>query len=79
MAEKHLKKWSMSLSIREMQSKKRWDSTLHQSEWLRSKTHVNADAGKDVEKEEYSSIALGIVSLSNHSESQFGDFSENWT
>jgi hypothetical protein len=27
-------------------------STSHQSEWLRSKTQVTADAGEDVEKEE---------------------------
>jgi hypothetical protein len=31
--------------------------TSQQSEWLRSKTHVTADAGKDVEKEKHSSIA----------------------
>ena len=38
-------------------------STSHQSEWLRSKTQVRADAGKDVEKEEHSSIDGGIASL----------------
>jgi hypothetical protein len=36
---------------------------LHQSEWLRSKIQVTADAGEDVEKEEHSSIAGGIASL----------------
>jgi hypothetical protein len=35
---------------------------LNQSEWLRSKTQVTADAGKDVEKEEHSSIAGGMAS-----------------
>jgi hypothetical protein len=35
-------------------------STSHQSEWLRSKTQVTADADEDVEKEKHSSIAGGI-------------------
>jgi hypothetical protein len=40
---------------------------------------VTADAGKDVEKEEYSSIAGGIASLYNHAGNQSGGSSENWT
>jgi hypothetical protein len=51
----------------------------NQSEWLRSKTQVTADAGKDVEKEEHFSIAGWIASWYNHSGNQFGGFSENWT
>ena len=56
-----------------------WDSTLHQSEWLRSKIQLTADAGEDVEKEEHSSIVGGIASLYNHSGNQSGGSSENWT
>jgi hypothetical protein len=40
---------------------------------------VTADAGKDVEKEEHFSIAGGIATLYNHSGSQSGGSSENWT
>jgi hypothetical protein len=44
------------------------------------KTQVTADVGKDVEKEEHSSIAGRIASCYNHSRNQFGgDSSENWT
>jgi hypothetical protein len=55
------------------------DSTSHQSECLRSKIQVTADAGEDVEKEEHSSIAGGIASWYNHFGNQFGGSSENWT
>jgi hypothetical protein len=58
---------------------KKIDSTSHQSEWLRSKIQVTADAGKDVEKEEHSSIVGGIASLYNHSGNQSGGSPENWT
>jgi hypothetical protein len=50
--------------------------TSHQSEWLRSKSQVTADAGEDVEKEEHSSIAGGIASWYNHSGNQVGGSSE---
>jgi hypothetical protein len=38
---------------------------------------VTANAGKDVEKEEHSSIAVGIASWYNHSGNQFVSSSEN--
>jgi hypothetical protein len=40
---------------------------------------VTADAGKDVEKEEHSSIAGGIASWFDHSGNQSGRSSENRT
>ena len=39
----------------------------------------HSDAGKDAEKEEYSSIAGEIASWYNHSGNHFGGSSENWT
>jgi hypothetical protein len=44
-----------------------------------SKHFLTADAGKDVEKEEHSSIVGGIASWYNHSGNQSGGSSENWT
>ena len=55
-----------------------WDSTLHQSEWLRSVIQATAHADEDVEKGEYFSIAGGIANLYNYSVNQSGSFSENW-
>jgi hypothetical protein len=56
-----------------------WDSISHQSEWLRSKAQVTADADKDAEKEEYSSIADRITSWYNYSGNLSVCSSENWT
>jgi hypothetical protein len=53
--------------------------TSLRSKWLRSKIQVIADAGDYVEKEEHSSIVGGIASWYNHSGSQSGGSSENWT
>jgi hypothetical protein len=39
---------------------------------------MTADAGKDVEKEEHSYIAVGIARWYNHSGNQSGSSSENW-
>jgi hypothetical protein len=54
------------------------DSTLYQSEWLRSKLQVTTHVGEDVEEEEHSSIAGGIANRYNHSGNQSGGSTENW-
>jgi hypothetical protein len=78
MTEEQLKNISTSLIIREIQIKTilRFHLTLVRRGKI--KIHVTADAGKDVEKEEHSSIAGGIASWYNHSGNQFGSSSENW-
>ena len=78
MAKIPLKKGSKSLVIREMQIKGLWDSTLYQSDWLRSKTQVIAYAGEDEEKDKHASIDGGIANWYNHSGSQFGASTGNW-
>ena len=74
----HLKKCSKFLVIWDCKSKQPWDSTLNQTECLRTRAHVTAHAGEYVEPEEHSLTAGGIAGWYNHYGKQSGYSSENW-
>ena len=65
MAEKHLQKCSKSVVITEMQIKMTPRFNLYQSEWLRSNPRVTTHVGEDVEKEDHSSLLVGLQTGTN--------------
>ena len=77
MAEKHPQMFNI-LSLQRNANQNNPKVLPHTSQWIRSKTQVTADIGKDVEKEEHSIIASGISSLYIYFGNQSGRSSENW-
>ena len=70
MAKKNLKKWSISLVIREIQIKTTLRFHLPPFKRLKSKTQVTADACENVEKEEHSTIVDRIENWYSYAEKQ---------
>ena len=78
MTEKHPKKCSTPLVIREMQIKTTLRFHLTPVRMAKIKNSGTAGVGKDVEKEEHTSTAGGVANWYNHSGNQSGGSSENW-
>jgi len=78
MAEKHLKKCSKSVVIREMQIKMTLRFHLPPIRMSKMKTQVTAHGGEDVKNGEDCSVTGGTANWYNHSGNQSGGSSENW-
>ena len=59
-------------------SKPHWDTTSHQSEWLKLTSQEMTDAGEDSEKGEPSYSVGGNASWCSHSGKQHGGSSKSW-
>jgi hypothetical protein len=78
MSEKHLKKYSTFLVIREMQIEMALRLHLTPIRIAKIKNSRTAHAGNSVEQAEHASIAGGSTNLYKHFGNQFVSFSENW-
>ena len=78
MANKHMKRCSTSLIIREMQIKTAMRYITRQSGWLLSKRLQAINAGEGVEKREPSYTVGGNANQYSHYGEQCGDSLRNW-